>query len=279
MPEGDTVWFTARRLHEALAKRPVTTFDLRVPDLATRDLSGDTVQDVTARGKHLLMRFASGLVLHSHLRMDGSWHLVAAGRRPHGKPEHMIRALVGNAAWLAVGYRVHDLRIVRTEDERQLVGHLGPDLLGPDWDPAEAVRRLLTQADRSVGEALLDQRNLAGIGNLYKSETLFVERINPWTPAAAVADLTRLVMTAQRLMRMNRDHPEQSTTGLPGRGRAHWVYQRSGEPCRRCRSPVAYAEQGEPPRQRTTFWCPTCQPAISATPPPAVPRARRAPRR
>ena len=260
MPEGDTVWLTAKRLHDALAGRPVTTFDLRVPQLATSDVTADTVEAVAARGKHILMRFAGGLTLHSHLRMDGSWHIVAAGRRPNAQPEHRIRALVGNAEWLAAGYRVHDLRIVRTCDEHQVVGHLGPDLLGPDWDAAEAIRRLSDQTDRSVGEALLDQRNLAGIGNLYKCEALFVERINPWTPVGDVRDLARLVTTSQRLLRANRDHPEQSTTGLLGRGREHWVYQRAGQACRRCRTPIRHAMQGEPPYQRDTFWCPTCQP-------------------
>jgi endonuclease-8 len=261
MPEGDTVWLTAKRLHGALAGRAVTTFDLRVPQLATSDLTGDTVEAVLARGKHILMRFASGLTLHSHLRMDGSWHIVAAGDRTGAQPAHRIRAMIGNAEWLAVGYRVHDLRIVHTTDEDQLVGHLGPDLLGPDWDPIEAVRRLITLADRPVGEALLDQRNLAGIGNLYKCEALFVERVHPWTPVAELAEPTRLVTTSQRLMRANRDHPEQSTTGLTGRGQQHWVYQRAGLACRRCRTPVEHARQGQPPYDRDTFWCPTCQPA------------------
>ena len=185
MPEGDTVWLTARRLHAALAGRPVTTFDLRVPDLATRDLTGDTVAEVIARGKHILLRFAGGLTLHTHLRMDGSWHIVAAGRRPNALPQHMIRALIGNDTWLAAGYRVHDLRIVRSTDEVRLVGHLGPDLLGPDWDPHEAVRRLRAQTNRPVGEALLDQRNLAGIGNLYKAETLFLRGVSPWTAGSS----------------------------------------------------------------------------------------------
>jgi endonuclease-8 len=262
VPEGDTVWLTAKRLHQALRDQAVTTFDLRVPELATRDLTGETLSEVTARGKHILMRFACELTLHSHLRMDGSWYLVAAGRRPHHLPEHMVRARVGNDAWLATGYRVHDLRIVRTSDERQLIGHLGPDLLGSDWDPAEAVRRLTARPERAVGDALLDQRNLAGIGNLYKSETLFIERVNPWTEVGAVADLRRLVATAQRLLYANRDHPEQSTTGLLARGQQHWVYQRGGRPCRRCATPIRRADQGELPRQRSTYWCPRCQSGV-----------------
>ena len=172
----------------------------------------------------------------------------------------MIRALLGNADWWATGYRVHDLRLVTAAAEAELVGHLGPDLLGSDWDPDEAVRRLRADPARPVGEALLDQRALAGIGNLYKCETLFVERAHPWAAVGQVRDLRRLVSTAQRLMRANRDHPEQSTTGLTGRGREHWVYQRAGQPCLRCRTPILSAEQGAPPRQRTTYWCPRCQP-------------------
>jgi endonuclease-8 len=276
------VWLTAKRLHDALAGQVVTTFDLRVPQLATSDLTGETVREVAARGKHIMMRFAGGLTLHSHLRMDGSWHIVAAGQRPSAQPAHRIRALIGNDRWLAAGYRVHDLRLVRAADEGQLVDHLGPDLLGPDWDAAEAVRRLDAQPDRSVGEALLDQRNLAGIGNLYKCEALFVERLNPWTPVAEVTDLVRLVTTGQRLMRSNRDHPEQSTTGLLGRGREHWVYQRAGAPCRRCRTIIRHALQGEAPYRRDTFWCPTCQPGpatVSGPPPPAGRPGRSAPRR
>ena len=261
MPEGDTVWLTAHRLDTALAGRVLTVGELRVPQWAAADLRGETVLAVVARGKHLLTRLSSGRTLHSHLRMDGSWYLTAAGERPRRHPEHMIRARLGNAEWLATGYRVHDLRLLPTAAEAEVVGHLGPDLLGPDWDPDEAVRRLCSEPDRAIGEALLDQRNLAGVGNLYKCETLFVERVHPWTPTRDVADLHRLVETVQRLLRANRDHPEQSTTGLTTRGRQHWVYERRGEPCLRCRTPISYAVQGEAPRQRSTYWCPTCQPA------------------
>jgi endonuclease-8 len=141
------------------------------------------------------------------------------------------------------------------------VGHLGPDLLGPDWDAAEAVRRLRQDPTQEIGLALVDQRNLAGIGNMYKSEALFIERVNPWTPVGHVIDLNRLVGTASRLLRMNRSHPEQSTTGLLGRGQEHWVYERANQPCRRCRTPISRADQGSPPYQRGTYWCPSCQSA------------------
>ena len=264
MPEGDTVWLTAHRLHRALAGRELTVCDLRVPALATVDLRGRQVSEVLARGKHLLTRLDDGLTLHSHLRMDGSWYISRPDRRPNRYPEHLIRALLGNAEWLATGYRVHDLKLVARAGENELVGHLGPDLLGPDWDAERAVANLLRDPAAAVGEALLDQRNLAGIGNMYKCEMLFMERVNPWTPVGEVSDLRRLVATGQRLLRASRDHPEQSTTGYLGRGREHWVYERAGEGCLRCRTPIRRAEQGVPPQARSTYWCPTCQPGPSA---------------
>jgi endonuclease-8 len=237
----------------------LTVAQRRVPQLATADLTGDTVVTVLARGKHLLTRLGSGLTLHNHLRMDGSWYLTRDGVRPRRHPEHLIRAQLGNAEWLATGYRVHDLRLVRTADEAALVGHLGPDLLGPDWDAERAVANLRAAPDVPIGEALLDQRNLAGIGNLYKSETLFIERVDPWTPAGSVPDLRRVVVTAQRLLDANRYEPAQSTTGSTRRGEEHWVYLRTGEACRRCGASIRSAEQGTPPFARATWWCPGCQ--------------------
>jgi endonuclease-8 len=250
-------------LDQALARRVVTDLELRVPALASTDLVGATVVGVLARGKHLLIRLddpRSGeqLTLHNHLRMDGSWRIGRAGQRPGGHPDHMIRALVGNADWLCVGFRVHDLRLIRTGDEEDLVGHLGPDILGPDWDPARAAENLAADPERAIGEALLDQRLLAGVGNMYKAEILFVEGVSPWSPAGR-CDLEAVVRTSFRLLRMNRDHPEQSTTGSTARGREHWVYRRAGEPCRRCGAAIRRAEQGPPPRQRTAYWCPRCQ--------------------
>ena len=261
MPEGDTVWLTAHRLDQALRGQIVTTAEFRVPALATSDVTGMTVSEVLARGKHILVRFDSGLTLHNHLRMDGSWYLTRAGSPARHHPGHMIRVLLGNAQWLATGYRLHDLEIVDRTGEQRLISHLGPDLLGPDWDPGEAGRRLRNDPDRPIGEALLDQRNLAGIGNLYKSETLFIERAHPWTRVGQVQQLDNVINTAQRLLLINRDHPEQSTTGLTGRGQSHWVYERSGQPCRRCRTPIMRDLQGDAGRERSTYWCPRCQSA------------------
>lgn len=270
MPEGDTVWLAARRLHDALAGRVLTRFDLRVPRHATADLTGSTVLDVRSAGKHLLTRVEGGLTLHTHFRMDGSWHLFRPGTRWRGGPTHEIRVVLANADWQAVGYRLHDVLLLPTTEEHRVVGHLGPDVLGPDWDAAEAVRRLAATPDRQIGLALLDQRNLAGVGNLYRAETLFLCGVSPFTPAGDVPDLARLVATVHRLMRANRDHPAQTTTGNLRRGETHWVYDRAGRPCRRCGTRIAAADQGAAPQQRVVYWCPSCQPGPSP-PGPAAP--------
>ncbi|MFL6238110.1 MAG: Fpg/Nei family DNA glycosylase [Actinomycetes bacterium] len=260
MPEGDTVWLTAKILHDALAGQRVLHSDFRVPQLATADLSGTAVRDVVARGKHILARFDSGLSLHSHLRMDGSWR-VARGRRPAGGPVHSIRVVLTTAEHVAIGYRVHDLAIVRTEDEGSLVGHLGPDLLGEDWDEHEAVRRLLSAPDRTIGETLLDQRNLAGIGNLYKAEVLFLSGIHPWAKVGAVADLGAVVRRARALLHANKNMWRQVTTGNTRKGGELYVFERPRLPCRRCGTPIRVAMQGKPPYDRLTYWCPSCQPS------------------
>ncbi|MFI1397252.1 Fpg/Nei family DNA glycosylase [Streptomyces sp. NPDC020681] len=273
MPEGDTVWQTAQRLHTALAGQTLTRSDLRVPRFATADLTGRTVLDVTPRGKHLLTRIEGGLTLHSHLRMDGSWQVYGSGERWRGGPAHQIRAILGNAANTAVGYRLPVLELLRTKDEEKVVGHLGPDLLGPDWDPDIALANLLADPSRPLGEALLDQRNLAGIGNVYKSELAFLARVTPWLPVGELPEGTpkRLVVTAQRLLEANKSSFDRRTTatergtsgGPPVVGRRPGprlhVYGREGMRCLRCGTPIRRADQGESGRERTTFWCPGCQ--------------------
>lgn len=259
MPEGDTVWLTARNLDAALRGETLLTTDFRVPALAVASLAGAQVLEVASRGKHIFLRTTDGRTLRSHLRMDGSWHLYRKGDRWHA-PAHSARVVLETASRQAIGFRVHDLALIPSEKEDELVGHLGPDLLGPDWDPDEAVHRLLQRGDRTIGEALLDQRNLAGIGNLYKAETLFLRGVNPWTPISGTPDLRAMVDTAQRLLHANREHPEQSTTGSLRRGEQHYVFERARRPCLHCRTPIEIAEQGPPPRQRLTYWCPQCQP-------------------
>lgn len=259
MPEGDTVWNTARALNRALAGQRLTASDFRVPHLATTDLTGATVLAAASRGKHLLLRLrspAGDQTLHSHLRMDGAWRTYAPGERWVARPTHHIRVILRTAEAIAVGYHLHDLALLPTAEETTLVGFLGPDPLGPDWDPAEAVRRLSAHPRLSIAEALLDQRNLAGIGNLYKSEVLFLRGIFPWTPVHHVADLTGVVTLAGRLLAANRGRWAQSTTGSLRHGETTYVYGRHGRPCRRCGTPIGRRIQGE----RLTFWCPTCQP-------------------
>jgi endonuclease-8 len=257
VPEGDAVWLTARRLHQALAGRVLTRSDFRVPRFATTDLTGRTVTEAVSRGKHLLVRTTGGVTVHTHLRMDGSWRVrPAAGRLGS---DHRIRVILANREWQAIGYQLGVVEVLATRAEDKVVGYLGPDLLGPDWDPAEAQRRLSADPARPVGEALLDQRNLAGIGNVYKAELLFLRGIDPWRPVGQVADMPALVGLAQRLLEANKDRIGMVTTGVARRGEENWVYGRAGRPCRRCGTPVRSADQGRSTEERITYWCPRCQ--------------------
>jgi endonuclease-8 len=259
VPEGDTVWLAAQRMHEALAGRVLTRSDFRVPQLATVDLSGREVLEVVPRGKHLLTRVEGGLTLHTHFRMDGSWHLYRPGDAWKGGADWQVRVVLENAEWQAVGYRLPVVDLLPTASEHEKVGHLGPDVLADDWDLEEALRRLRAEPSHEVGMALLDQRNLAGLGNLYRCEVLFVRGITPWTTVGDVADLPALVEKGRRLLLANRGRWEQSTTGSLRYGEDHWVFERSGRPCRRCGTRIATAEQGQAPYARLTYWCPRCQ--------------------
>jgi endonuclease-8 len=257
MPEGDAVWLTARRLHQALAGRVLTRSDFRVPRYATTDLTGQLVTEAVSRGKHLLVRTASGVTVHTHLRMDGSWRVRPA--RDRVANTHRIRLILANADWQAVGYQLGVVEVLPTASEHAVVGYLGPDLLGPDWDPAEAERRLRGDPARPVGEALLDQRNLAGVGNIFATELLFLRGVNPWRPVGDVPDVAALVSLAHRLLEANKDRFGIVTTGSARRGEEMWVYGRAGRPCRRCGTTIAKAPQGSPGEERVRSWCPYCQ--------------------
>ena len=259
MPEGDSVFQVAQRLQEALAGRPLTLSDLRVPAHATADLTGRSVLEVVPKGKHLLTRAEGGLTLHTHLRMDGRWRVYQAGEPWRGGPDWQVRAVLGNADATAVGYRLPVVELLRTAEEGLAVGHLGPDLLGPDWDPQEALRRLTSQPDRPLALALLDQRNLAGIGNVYANELCFLARVTPWTRVALTPDLERLVGLAHRLLMVNRLRSGRVTTGDSGADRRQWVYGRARQPCRRCGTRIRTSSIGSPPQQRVVYWCPSCQ--------------------
>jgi endonuclease-8 len=257
VPEGDTVWLAARRLHAALAGKTLIGNDFRVPALATVDLTGRAVLEVVSRGKHLLTRFSDGRTLHTHFKMDGTWHLYDPGQRWNGGPAWQVRAVLDVADRVAVGYRLPVVELVATTREADVIGHLGPDLLAEDWDEAEALRRLRSQPDREIGPALLDQRNLAGIGNLYKTEALFLSGITPWVTVGTTPDLEGVVRRARRLLMANRGHWEQTTTGSTRRGDDHWIFERRH--CRRCGGLVLTATQGEPLVERISYWCPRCQ--------------------
>ena len=259
MPEGDTVWNTARVIERALVGEVLTGSDFRVPQLATADLSGFTVASSGSRGKHLLLRLVRGderRTLHSHLRMDGAWRVFRPGERWSGRPAHLIRVVLRTARSVAVGYHLHELALIPTAEEAAFLGYLGPDLLGDDWDADEAARRIAGKPEVTIAEALLDQRNLAGVGNLYKAETLFLSGLWPWTPVADVPDLGKTVRLAQKLVAANKGRWTQTTTGSLRRGETSYVYGRRAQPCRRCGTAIQKAEQAE----RVTYWCPRCQP-------------------
>lgn len=304
MPEGDTVYRQAAALSTALAGELLLSSDFRVPDYATLDLSGEPVESVVARGKHLLMRVGK-LSIQSHLRMEGSWHVYTraaqdgepAGRFPRWRrPAHTARCILTTQDHQAVGFSLGELRVLPREEEAAALNYLGPDPLGPDWDVDEARRRLLHDQQRSIGVALLDQRNLAGIGNVLRSEICFLARVHPavpvgeldgrpepqtaGTPEAAQAGtpdgppsgqsdvaLNRVLDLSQRLLSVNSLRTRRRTTGTAGSTPDYWVYGRRGQACLRCRTRIVRAELGEQElrrravQDRVIYFCPSCQPA------------------
>ena len=209
------------------------------------------MEQVQAYGKHLLIRFDDQRTLRTHFRMDGTWRLFAPGAPWRGGPAHQIRVVLATSRSVAVGYRLVDVDVVRTRDEHQLLGHLGPDILAADWDAAEALHRLRTAPARPVFEALLDQRNLAGIGTIYACESLFATGTLPSTPVVDVDDLAGVLGTARALMQAS-----IADAGPPRRGQ-HLVHGRAGRACSRCGSILLSEERGE--FRRRAVWCPTCQ--------------------
>ena len=276
MPEGDTVYLAGRRLDHALAGRTLVISDFRVSNLATVDLTGREVLEVRSRGKHLLFRFDDMTTLHTHFRMDGTWHLYRPGQPWRGGPGHAVRIVLAVSDRVAVGYRLHDIALVPTRDENSLIGHLGPDICADEWDEREAIDRLRAAGDRSLATALVDQRIIAGIGNIYRCESMFIAGLAPTTAVSDLDDasLGRVVGTARELLMRNRDRASQATTG--DERRAHFVYGRRRGRCYRCHSSiqVVAADATEHWRaditrtsdrgsanEQTVFWCPACQPA------------------
>ncbi len=244
---------------DGLVGRTVVSSDFRVPQHATADLSGQVVTAFLSYGKHMLTRFDGGLTLHTHFEMDGAWQLVGPGKRLPRELDDEVRLVLATDGPTAYALRMPVLELLATADEPRVVGHLGPDLLGEGWDEDEAVRRLSADPDRPLVEALLDQKDLAGIGNLWAVETCYLRGHSPWTPVRDV-DLRATVRLAQRMMRHSLEHPGQVTTGDTRRGQTHWVYGRAERPCRRCGTPVMFRDSTGAPYARETWWCPSCQP-------------------
>ena len=290
MPEGDTIFRAARTLHRALAGQRVTRFATGHAQLVDVDraapIAGRTVDRVEAAGKHVLMTFsaadaaaaepgslASGLVLRTHMRMNGSWHIYRPGEKWQ-MPARAMRILIETPDWVAVAFNVHVAEFVRVTDlaRHRPLATLGPDLLG-DFDPDRALTLIRARGSRAVHEVLLDQRVMAGIGNVYKSEILFLSRLHPDTDAMAVTDegWRGLMTLAQSLLHANvadgasgivTYRGQRRTTGRMNPEDRLWVYSRGGRPCRKCGTPIASRKEGD--AARVTYWCPSCQPASRA---------------
>jgi endonuclease-8 len=275
VPEGDSVWRAAAQLHQALAGQTLTASDFRVPRFATLNLAGWTVTEVVPRGKHLLMRVAGPderkLTIHSHLKMEGTWQVYPPGGRWR-KPGFTARCVLRTAVADAVGFSLGIVEVVRTAEEDKIVGYLGPDLLGPDWDLAEAEQRIRAAPEVPIGVALLDQRNLAGIGNIYRCEACFLSGVHPATPVSAVQDLRTLMTDAKQLLEANlgpgrrvtvlnpRGMPVGRMAGRPG----YWVYRREHQPCLKCGTPIRRGVVGKAngEEERDIYFCPKCQPLV-----------------
>lgn len=258
MPEGDAVRRTAIRLDRALAGRGLTATDFRMPQLATTDLGGATVHGTATYGKHLLTRI-DDVTLHTHLKMEGEWRTYPAAGR-WDRPGHLARVVLRTADRQAVGFALGIVEVVPTTEEHTVVGHLGPDLLGDEWDATAAAQRLVAAPDRPVGEALLDQSVVAGLGTIYLAEACFAHGVHPLTPVRDVPDPARMLDRARAMLRLGVEQGRPVTTGE--RRAPLWVYRRHRQPCRRCGATVAAGSLGDAGRERTTYWCPRCQPEV-----------------
>ena len=269
VPEGDTIARAAAVLHEALAGHTVTRFATALAHLARTDhdspLAGRAIESCAARGKHLLLTFSGGLVLRTHLRMHGSWHLYLPGERWQ-RPARAMRCVIETATRVAVAFDVPDAEFIRAADlgRARALALLGPDLLAPDADLTAIAARISAERHRPLGQVLLDQRVAAGIGNVYRSELLFLAGVHPDTTVSTVAPavLATVIETAVRLLRANALSAAggRNTTARTAPREALWVYNRTTRPCRRCGTPIRSAAPG--PDARRVYWCPRCQPAM-----------------
>jgi len=277
VPEGDTIFRAAAAMHRALAGRVVTGFDTAFAHLARihddTPLTGRTIDKCESAGKHLLIWFGGELILRTHMRMSGSWHLYRPGEAWQ-RPAHQMRVRIDTDTWVAVAFNVPVAEFLRASDlpRNRALASLGPDFLAPVFDRDEALRRLAAAGPRPIAAALLDQRVVAGIGNVFKSEVLFLCGIHPDRPADMVTDAERasIVDTAVPLMRSNTGPGAVAAivtyrglrrTAGQARGADNlWVYGRAGKPCRRCGTPIESAKRGL--EAGPTYWCPRCQPSI-----------------
>lgn len=253
MPEGDTVFRTAASLRDALVGKTLTRCDIRVPRYATVDLTGYPVDEVLSRGKHLFIR-VGGASIHSHLKMDGSWRLST-----RGVPTHKIRILLQAEGTTAAGIDLGVLEILDCATDMEAVAHLGPDLLGDDWNPQQAATNLTTDPDRPLAQALLDQRNLAGIGNVYCNELCFLFGRLPTSAVSTLSDPARVASRAHEMLWANRSRQMRTTTGNSRKGHELWVYGRAGQPCRRCSTRIVRTQPTSGQEERISYWCPSCQ--------------------
>jgi endonuclease-8 len=270
VPEGDTIFQTAAALRPLLVGQQILKAQARAPGPQIQRVVGSRVTSVEPLGKHMVIAFDNGLALHTHLRMAGTWHRYAPGERwkiPAWKARVVLE--VPDHVVVCFNAPVVELMEARAVDLHPAIVTLGPDLLRDDFDPLVAFDRLQTRPDAEIAEALLDQRLMAGVGNVFKSEILFVESINPWTPVSALPldRLRSIVATAQRLLLMNRPtgssiNPHRVTTrgDKAARGSSVWVYGRLNKPCLRCGTPIRVRRQGA--LNRPTYWCPRCQPPL-----------------
>ena len=290
MPEGDTIFRAARTLHRVLARKVVTRFESVFPAInriaEDHPIVGRTIESVTSRGKHMLMNFSGDLLLHTHMRMNGSWHIYPAGARWQ-RPAREMRVLVGTADAVAVGFNVPiaDLLTPQQLARHEELRALGPDLLadagGVDgrstrtFDRDEVMRRMRAHEHDAIGDALLNQRTIAGIGNVLKSEILFIAGLDPFVPVRGLtdADLRRVIDAAREQLAANVMEPSQTLHRSIGRRTTRsmdpnatlWVYSRGGKPCRRCGTRIQSRKTGVD--ARLTYWCPRCQPPPSSLSP------------
>ena len=249
MPEGDTVFRTAAKLRVALEGKRLTRCDVRVPRYAAVDLTGQVVDEVLSRGKHLFIRVGAASI-HSHLKMDGAW-VIGRVR----VPSYKVRIVLETADSRASGVDLGVLEVLDRAVDMEAVAHLGPDLLGEDWSASVAAANLMADPSRPFAEALLDQRVMAGVGNVFANELCFVFGLRPDTAVAEVTDPLRVAQRSQQMLWANRLRVNRTTTGNTRPGQDVWVYGRAGLGCRRCGTPIETDKTGD----RVTYWCPTCQ--------------------